>query len=176
MRTLVLNQNYTPLGTIDWTKAVTLLFSGKVDVVEEYENHDIRSASLTMKMPSVIRLNKYVNGKKVGVRFNKSNVYIRDKGKCQYCLRKINENRSTYDHVIPKSRGGKTDWNNIVTCCYGCNQRKDCRTPEEAGLKLITRPYRPESLPVEQAFSLRYKNKIPESWKPYVPNLQNDDD
>lgn len=171
MRTLVLNSNYAPLGTIDWTKAVTLLFSGKVEVVEEYEDREIRSTRISIKMPAVVRLLKWVKGKRVGIRFNKTNVYLRDKGRCQYCARKIAEAKATYDHVVPKSRGGKTDWNNIVTCCYSCNQRKDCRTPDEAHMVLISKPCKPQTLPIEMAFSFKYQDKLPEPWKQWLVHV-----
>jgi 5-methylcytosine-specific restriction endonuclease McrA len=84
-RTLVLNANYTPLGTIDWKRAITLIFEGKVELVEEYEDFVVRSPSTTMKVPSVIRVIKWVKAKTIGIRFNKGNVFLRDKGKCQYC-------------------------------------------------------------------------------------------
>jgi 5-methylcytosine-specific restriction endonuclease McrA len=167
-RTLVLNQNYYPLGTITWERAVTLLFEEKADLIEEYDTEVIRSVSTSMQKPAVIRLRKWVKGKLVGVRFNKSNVHLRDKGRCQYCMQKVSESKSTYDHVIPKARGGKTDWNNIVTCCYPCNQKKDCRTPEEARMKLNAVPIKPKSLPIEQSFSVRWQDKLPEIWRNYV--------
>lgn len=167
-RVLVLNANYQPLGSIDWMKAVTLLFSNKVEVVEEYEDKEIRSTRLTIKMPAVVRLLKWVKGKNVGLRFNKTNVYVRDKGRCQYCNSKISIAKSTYDHIKPKSRGGSTDWSNIVTACYKCNQKKDCRTPEEAGMTLVSLPRKPESLPLEMSFNLRYKDHLPKEWKNWL--------
>ena len=167
-RTLVLNCNYYPLGTISWERAITLLYDKRADLLEEYENDIVRSVSLSIKKPAVIRLQRWVKGKMIGIRFNKSNVYLRDKGKCQYCLQKVTEHKSTYDHVMPKSRGGKTDWTNIVTCCYDCNQKKDCRTPEEARMKLACKPIKPTSLPIERSFSVRWQDSLPEVWKNYI--------
>ncbi len=167
-RTLVLNVSYMPLGTIEWERAIALLYDDKADLIEEYEGDLIRSVSTSMNKPAVIRLRKWVRGKLIGVRFNKSNVHLRDRGQCQYCMQKITEHKSTYDHVIPKSRGGKTDWTNIVTCCYACNQKKDCRTPEEAKMKLNKKPIKPTSLPIELSFTCRWQNSLPEVWKNYV--------
>ncbi len=167
-RTLVLNVNYYPLGTISWERAITLVFDGKADIIEEYDNEVLRTISTTMQKPAVIHLKKYVSGKMVGVRFNKGNVHLRDKGRCQYCMQKVSEAKSTYDHVTPKAKGGKTDWTNIVTCCYACNQKKDCRTPEEARMPLAVKPVKPKSLPIENSFQIRWQDKLPSIWKNYV--------
>ncbi len=167
-RTLVLNQNYYPLGTISWQRAISLLYENKADLIEEYEDDIIRSVSTEMRKPAVIHLRSWVKGKLIGIRFNKSNVFLRDKGRCQYCMQRVTEHKFTYDHVMPKSRGGKTDWNNIVTCCYACNQKKDCRTPEEARMKLNQKPTKPTSLPIELSFSVRWQDSLPEVWKNYV--------
>lgn len=167
-RVLVLNSSYAPLGSVSWERAIVLLYENKAEVLEEYQDQVIRSVSITIKMPAVIRLKKYIKAKVVGVRFNKSNVYLRDKGRCQYCLSKITETKSTYDHVIPKSRGGKTEWTNIVTSCYGCNQAKNDKTPEEAGMRLAANPIRPTSLPLGAYNTVRYSTKYPDLWKDYL--------
>lgn len=172
MNVLVLNSNYTPLGVTSWQKAITLYFSGKVEIIQDYPDKLIRSVSLTMNMPAVIRVLKWIKSKKVGIRFNKRNIYIRDNGKCCYCNRFVSETRATFDHVVPKSRGGLTNWTNIVTACYNCNQAKDCRTPEEAGLTLHHTPSKPDRLQLDLAFSLKYQNNIPEMWKQWIVNTR----
>jgi len=146
MNALVLDVGYTPIGVIPWQKAISLFYSGKIEILSEYDR-EIRSVSLTIKMPAVIRLLKWFKARVYSsVRFNKGNLYLRDGGKCAYCSTPIPISKSTYDHVIPKSKGGKTDWTNIVLACHICNRKKDCRTPEEAGLRLEVKPYKPSKL------------------------------
>ncbi len=174
MHTLVLNKDFRPIGIMPWQKALGLYFRGKAEIVEEYEDREIRSVSLTIKMPSVVRLVHWIRNKTAGLRFNKANVYYRDKGLCQYCTRSITKAKATYDHVMPKSRGGLTNWNNIVTCCTDCNHRKDCRTPEEAAMALLNKPSRPSNMPVELSFmiAVRHKNNLPNNWKNWIVNLK----
>ncbi len=162
--TLLLNFTYEPLRIIDWKKAVILLYLGKAEPVSSYDI-TIRSVSVSMGLPAVIRLLKYVkDGRRVYLRFSRENVYIRDNYTCQYCGRRFPPSKLTYDHVIPKSRGGETNWTNIVTCCEECNRKKGDRTPEEAGMKLIKQPKRPVMLP---GMSIK-RRTIPPEWKPYL--------
>ncbi len=162
--TLLLNFTYEPLRIIDWKRAVILIYLGKAEPVSTY-NIKIRSVSFSMDLPAVIRLLKYVkDGRRIYVRFSRENVYIRDNYTCQYCGRKFPSSKLTYDHVIPKSRGGETSWTNIVTCCEECNRKKGDRTPEEAGMKLIKQPKRPVLLP---GMSIKTR-PIPQEWKPYL--------
>jgi len=127
-----LNLTYEPLRIINWKKAVTLLMLGKVEVLEEY-GRDIRSVSFTIKLPSVVRLLMMVKRPKTQIRFSRQNIYARDKYSCQYCGRKFPVEDLSYDHVIPKSRGGKTLWTNIVTCCMGCNRKRGAAPPGRPG-------------------------------------------
>lgn len=161
---LLLNITYEPLKIIDWKRAVTLLCLGKVEVIEEY-NREIRSVSFTIKLPSVVRLLQLVRRPKSPVRFSRQNIYARDRFHCQYCGGKYPSEELTYDHVIPKSRGGKTKWENIVTCCVDCNRKKGGRTPAEAAMSLIREPGRPTWVPAIR-ITLGYRN-IPESWRDY---------
>lgn len=165
--TLILNQNYSPMGTIPWQRAIVLLFESKAEIVEEYKQ-EVRSVSKRFKMPAVIRLLKWIKTKFKSIRFNKTNVYIRDRGCCQYCKTYVSREESTFDHVIPKSRGGKTDWDNIVTCCYDCNQAKDCRTPTEAKMTLLGKPGKPTHLSLDMSLKMNYNKLVPESWKEYM--------
>jgi len=163
--TLLLNATYEPLRIISWKKAIILVTLGKVEVIEEYDR-EIRSVSFTIKLPSVIRLLRYVRRKKSEVRFSRQNIYARDNYRCQYCGRKLSPDELTYDHVIPRSRGGRTEWTNIVTCCIECNKRKGGRTPEEAGMKLLRPPRKPEWLPLIR-ITISLKN-APRSWFDYL--------
>lgn len=162
---LLLNITYEPLKIINWKKALTLLFLGKVEVLEEYDK-EVHSISFTIKLPSVVRLLKMIRWAKKPVKFSRQNIYIRDNYSCQYCGRKLSTDELTYDHVIPKSKGGKTVWENIVTCCPACNKRKGGKTPEEAGMKLLKRPKRPKWLPAIR-ITIGYRN-IPQSWRDYL--------
>ena len=113
-RTLVLDQGYQPLNIVSWKRAVTMLFEGKVEVIEEYDE-DIRSVSITIKMPAVVRLLRALRWRRKGVKFSRINVMTRDGFRCQYCNRTLPVSDLNYDHVVPRSQGGKTAWENIVT-------------------------------------------------------------
>ena len=162
---LLLNITYEPLKIIGWKRAITLLTLGKVEVIEEY-GREIHSVTFTIKLPSVVRLLQMVRKPKSPVRFSRQNIYARDRYRCQYCGHKFASEDLTYDHVIPKSRGGKTRWENIVTCCVNCNRQKGGRTPSEASMRLIKDPTRPTWVP-----SIRITievHRIPENWRDYL--------
>ncbi|MBI3542518.1 MAG: HNH endonuclease [Deltaproteobacteria bacterium] len=164
---LVLNASFEPILVVHWQKAIQLLFQGKVEVVEEYER-EIRTVSMRIRLPSVLRLLKFIplTRKKNIIRFSRANVLLRDHFTCQYCGRKRTRTELTLDHVVPAVQGGKKTWENIVTACIQCNQRKGGRTPSEAGMRLIAKPGRPEWLPT---FTIRYTLKsTPERWKLYL--------
>ena len=162
---LLLNVTYEPLKVIDWRRAITLLVMGKVEVLEEY-SREIHSISFSIRLPAVVRLLRLVKRPRVPVRFSRQNIYARDKHICQYCGRKFPPEDLTYDHVIPKSRGGRTAWSNIVTCCVGCNRAKGGRTPSEAHMSLIREPDRPAWLPfLRVTVGVR---DMPSSWRDYL--------
>jgi len=147
-RALLLNASFQPLQVISWQKALQLFFSGKVEIVESSEQ-EIRSVTMTIRMPRVIRLIKYLppNQRKNIVRFNRNNVFLRDHHTCQYCGQKPGTHRLTLDHVIPVVKGGPKSWENIVSACRPCNLKKGERTPEEAGMRLRSTPRQPVWLP-----------------------------
>ena len=161
MRTLVLDQGYQPHRIVSWQRAVLMLFDDKVEAVEEYE-HAIRSVTVTIMMPSVVRLLRSVRGQR-GVKFSRMNVAMRDGFRCQYCGRQFVMRELTYDHVIPRARGGKTCWENIVMACYPCNGRKAHHAPEQVGMRLLKRPRRPAWLPVI-AFRIDPSCNVPDTW------------
>ena len=157
---LLLNASYEPLRVIAWQRAITMVFLGKVEVVEEYDHH-IRSVSIKIKAPAVVRLLKFV---KIGRRappLSRSNILARDNFQCQYCARELTFHEATLDHVIPRSQGGTTRWDNVVCCCKRCNKKKGGRTPHEASMQLLRRPERADWLPV---LTIRLNGKIPTSW------------
>jgi 5-methylcytosine-specific restriction endonuclease McrA len=169
IRTLLLTPWMAPHKIISWQRAVTLLYLGKVEVVEEYDD-ELRSISAVIKTPAVVRLTKGHASTKQVVRFSRVNVYTRDGFRCQYCGAKKPMDELNYDHVIPRMRGGQTVWENIVTSCYGCNDRKGSRTLEEAGMKLLRKPFKPKTLPITPAFRLE-PSRLPSVWQPYCQSI-----
>ena len=174
-QTLLLNATYEPLKVVDWRKAITLWCQGKVEVISVYDR-EIRSVSLSFKLPSVIRLLRYIT---IRPRFNyipfsRVNIYARDNHRCQYCGESFPVSELTFDHVVPVSQGGRKDWENIVTSCIRCNRRKGGRTPSEAGMRVIRSPHRPTRPPIVRlTLGLR---DTPESWRDYLYwNIELDD-
>ncbi len=164
-RTLLLSRSYEPLRVISWKRAFTMLTLGKVEVVEEYDR-SVRSCYLVFKMPAVVRLLDAFRRHRRPVRFSRVNVYARDRYRCQYCGVRDSLANLTFDHVIPRSRGGKTCWTNVVTACVECNHRKSNRTPAEARMRLRKEPIQPRWVPaVTLRISLR---SVPEAWTDYL--------
>lgn len=166
-RVLALSPGYQPVRTMGWQRAVTLLFGGAVELIEEGDEV-IRSTRLEMKIPSVVR---YVRGafhRKQAIRFSRANVLARDGYKCQYCGGILNHATVTYDHVIPRKLGGRTDWNNVVAACRSCNATKQARTPEQAKMRLKVLPKRPESAPGLLRVAITWEENMPPSWRAFV--------
>jgi 5-methylcytosine-specific restriction endonuclease McrA len=164
-KTLVLDQGYQPHRVVSWQRAVTMWWDGKCEIVEEYDE-DIRSVTFTIKMPAVVRLLQRVRGKKQAVKFSRINVATRDNMTCQYCSDKLPLSKLTYDHVVPRSQGGKTLWENIVMACYGCNEKKADRTPAQAKMPLKKVPVKPAFLPV---ISMRFETgSCPDLWRSWI--------
>jgi 5-methylcytosine-specific restriction endonuclease McrA len=162
--TLLLNAGFEPVKVISWQRAVTLLVLGKAELLEAYEA-EVRSASHSMDMPSVVRLRRGARGRgRKGVKFCRGNVYRRDEFTCQYCGARPGASRLTFDHVLPRSRGGLTEWSNIVTACTDCNRDKADRTPHEAGLTLARPPVRPAYMPPVLAEDAQH-----DTWMGYLP-------
>ena len=141
-KVLLLNASYTPLRVLPYKRAVALVLQDKADVVEE-RSEVIRSSSLEMNLPSVIRLRYYVNVPyNARVALNRRAVIARDGGVCAYnCGRRA----TTIDHVVPRSRGGKHEWTNVVACCGPCNHKKADKLLSEIGWELHTTPRVPDS-------------------------------
>lgn len=164
---LVLNATFEPLQIVTWQRAIQLLFQGKVEVIEN-SDQEIRSVRLTIRVPAVLRLLEYVplKKKKQIVRFSRANVFVRDSQRCQYCGKCFQKTHLTLDHVVPVVQGGDKSWENIVTACKPCNQKKGGRTPNQAGMHLIRKPSRPSWLPTT-TISMSI-SKTPERWKIYL--------
>ncbi len=161
-RVLVLNSNYEPLGICTVKKAIVMVICGRAEMVEPYPDEYIRTVSTRYPAPSILKLHYFVNLHKREIPLTKSNILKRDGYRCQYCGKK--GKKMTIDHVIPKKRGGKDSWDNLVCACPECNTKKGNRTPEEAGMKLIKKPKKPYYV----FFTIRSLENIPETWHPYV--------
>jgi 5-methylcytosine-specific restriction endonuclease McrA len=171
--TLVLDIGYQPHRVIPWQRAVALIFDQKAEVVDSYDEELMTPAqasraqangwTLVLKVPAVVRLLQRVARKKA-VRFSRMNVLTRDNWTCCYCGRKLPTNKLNYDHVVPRSQGGRTVWENIVTSCLACNSRKENRTPQQAGMRLLRPPVKPKSLPVV-ALHFEAGSSVPDVWR-----------
>ena len=166
-QTLLLNATYEPLKIVHWQKAITLLCQGKVEVIDVYDR-EIRAVSITFRLPSVIRLLRYIKIKRRFdyVPFSRANIYARDDHRCQYCGDGFPTSELTFDHVVPVAQSGRKDWENIVSCCVACNRKKGGRTPAEAGMHLMRMPKRPASAPALR-ITVGLRN-APESWRDYL--------
>ena len=138
-KVLVLNFDYSPLNVTSLQRGFTLVVNGKAEIIKSAEN-PITTFTNTYVRPLIIRLLKYINYRSSGIRVNRHRIFRRDNNECVYCTSKKD---LTIDHVIPRSRGGKNTWENLVTCCSKCNLKKGNRTPEEARMPLKKRPTGP---------------------------------
>ena len=130
---LVLNADYTPLNLTTFRRALKLIMKGKAEIVKNEEEEVVRSEKLAYPKPLIIRLLNYIKSKIKTFKVNRNRIYKRDNHECAYCGSK---KQLTIDHIIPKSRGGKNTWNNLISSCLSCNLKKGDRTPDEAGMPL----------------------------------------
>lgn len=161
---LVLNATYEPLTVVSIRRAVILLLKEKAEVVEAAQAF-LRAERLSLQVPVVIRLVYYVRlPRRLSLPLSRRSVLARDQYTCQYCGEQPGRANLTIDHVIPRSRGGQTDWENVVTACRSCNQRKGNRTPREAGYTPIRPPRRPRYI----ALTLLSTSPQHEVWNKYM--------
>lgn len=158
---LVLNQDYQPISICSVQRSVKLVFLEKAELLHDAPDKVIRTVDEDYSYPSVIRLRRYIRLPYARIVLSRRNVMKRDHHTCQYCGIKTD---LTLDHVMPKSRGGRDSWENLVTACNRCNVRKGNRTPEEAGMPLKTKPYRP----IHITFFRNLNGGVQENWKPYL--------
>ena len=187
-KVLVLNKSFLPVNIHDVANAISLVYQRVAMIIDEdmrgYDFEGWRElkpseeeiqkgytiglvANEKIRIPKVIRLCEYNRIPRRGVKFSRQNVLYRDRWVCQYCGKeyRLHSGMLNMDHVIPRSRGGVTTWENIVTSCVDCNHKKDNKTPQEAGMKLVKRPQKPQWTYVALASRVR---SIPESWKPFL--------
>ena len=191
---LVLNRFFMAVHVVNVRRAICLLFRDLAEVIHleegQYANYDfqswceasqlrseledtlpsddwIRSVSLDLQAPRVIRLFKYDKVPKRGLRFNRRNLFARDRNQCQYCGKHFSTSDLSIDHVVPRMQNGQTTWENIVCCCVRCNVQKGGRTPKQARMKLIREPVRPKQSPL---LSMKLGNPKYQSWKTFLSN------
>lgn len=166
-QTLVLDVGWQPQARIPWERAVTLLWERKVETVVAYPGRELRSMSWTIEMPAVIRFLREVRSRKHKVKFSRENLLLRDRFTCQYCGHAVTRASATYDHVVPRVLGGKTRYENILISCRSCNQRKGGRTPDQAGMRPLSQPVRPKSLPEHLHVAFDWRPDYPEEWRAF---------
>ena len=162
---LFLDSDWQPLRVEPWTRAVTDLFLGKIEVIEYSRDRTIKCVDREYPMPAVVRVLRRFRRDRVVIKFSRINIYTRDRFTCQYCAARFLAEDLTFDHVVPRSAGGRTAWDNIVTACVPCNSSKANRTTREAGMTLLRRPAKPRFLPV---VTVRMDGRdVPAEWRPY---------
>lgn len=158
--------SYFPLSLWSWQNSVKAVFLDRVSVVSEYDRA-VRSPSARIQLPSVIALREYIAVSRRPA-FTRFNVFLRDRFRCQYCGDGFQAEHLTFDHVVPRSRGGRTLWTNVVTACEPCNLHKGRRLPREAGLALRRRPYSPSNLELQENGRGFPPNYLHESWRDFL--------
>lgn len=160
-RVLVLNLDHSPVAVVSPQKAIVLVLLEKANILSTYQLLEIRTVSRSFEYPAVIRLSQYKNVPYRGVLLNRNNLFRRDNGECQYCG---SRRHLTIDHIIPRSKGGKTSWTNLVTACNRCNVNKGDKTPEQAGMVLKNEPFKPSL----SYFLAEYAERQAEEWLPFL--------
>jgi 5-methylcytosine-specific restriction endonuclease McrA len=168
---LVLNADfrplsYFPLSTWTWQDAVKAVFLDRVSVLSEYEK-EVHSPSFTMRLPSVIALRDFIPSARTPA-FTRFNVFLRDSFSCQYCEARRVTQELTFDHVVPRARGGRTSWENVVTACGPCNLRKGSKMPREIGMIPRVEPRRPTSYELQDKGRHFPPNYLHESWRDFL--------
>ena len=190
---LVLNRFYMAVHVVSVRRALVILYRDLAEVIHvedgQYSNYDfeswleiseftladqaerdsnhewIRSVNFSVLVPRVIRLNSYDKIPKLTLRFNRRNLFARDRNTCQYCGLQLSLKHLSFDHVVPRSQGGKTTWENVVCCCLKCNGKKGDRAPEEAGMRLLKKPARPRQSP---GLAVKLGNPKYEVWRTFL--------
>ncbi len=161
-KVLVLNNDYEPLSICNVRKAIGLLYLGKAELIAACDGKFLHSVSQRLPFPSIVRLSVFVRIPFKKIVLSRKNVIRRDGHRCQYCGRA--DLSLTVDHVIPKARGGKDTWENLVCACVQCNNRKGDRTPHEALMPLLRKPVKPNHV----MFIRHFVGIVDDHWKPYL--------
>ena len=158
--------SYFPLSVWNWQDAIRAVFLDRVNIVSEYEQC-VRSPSFEMRLPSVVSLKEYVPQSRRPA-FTRFNVFLRDRFQCQYCRGRLPTQELTFDHVIPRSRGGRTRWDNVVTACGRCNLRKGNRMPREVRMYPMNTPRVPTTFQLQENGRAFPPNYLHESWRDFL--------
>jgi 5-methylcytosine-specific restriction endonuclease McrA len=168
---LVLNADfrplsYFPLSLWNWQDALKAVFLERVNVLDEYDRA-VHSPSFELKLPSVIALKQFIPSARRPA-FTRFNVFLRDRFACQYCHARLPTSELTFDHVIPRSRGGRTHWANVVTACTDCNLAKGNRMPHLCGMQPRQTPRQPTTFELQRNGRAFPPNYLHESWRDYL--------
>jgi 5-methylcytosine-specific restriction endonuclease McrA len=166
LRTLVLDAAFRPLHAIRWQRAMVLDLLDRVDVLEYYDAV-VRTSTDAFPLPAVVRHRAFVQRGPRRVALTRGNLLARDGCRCQYCGEAFASRELTIDHVLPRSKGGPSTWENLVIACGPCNRRKGDKTPAEAGMPLLTRPRRPMVLTMDR--DGLFTGAHPSEWEEYLP-------
>lgn len=158
---LVLNQDYSALTLCSVERAIILVLLQKAELVESVPDRFVRAPGRHFPWPSIVRLRVFAAVPYKRIMISRKNILRRDRFRCQYCG---GRDLLTVDHVLPKSRGGKDTWENLVTACTRCNNKKGNRTPDEANMLLVRKPFRPTHV----MFIRDYVGHVNDTWKPYL--------
>ena len=161
---LVLNENYEPLNVCSARRAVVLIGRGKAEVLERDEITVLRTPSHVIPLPSVIRLVYLIRRPRPQRKLTRRELFLRDRYRCQYCGRESKD--LTVDHVMPRQRGGKHIWENLVSACKQCNHRKAARTPEEARMMLLSQPEVPKTSSYHIVYQYIHSHV---EWQKFIP-------
>jgi 5-methylcytosine-specific restriction endonuclease McrA len=168
---LVLNADfrplsYFPLSLWSWQETVKAVFLERVNIISEYDER-VHSPTWEMRLPSVISLKEYIPAARRPA-FTRFNVFLRDRFSCQYCNTAFPSHELTFDHVIPRSRGGRTTWSNVVTACSSCNLLKGSRLPHESGMYPRYRPLQPTTHALQENGRGFPPNFLHQSWRDFL--------
>jgi len=158
--------SYFPLSVWSWQEAVKAIFRGSVTVISEYDRV-VHSPSCEMRLPSVLALKEFIETERAPA-FTRFNVFLRDRWQCQYCGEHFKTHELTFDHVLPKSKGGRTSWDNIVAACQCCNRRKGSKTSEDIGMFPLSQPRRPSVYELQGCGRKFPPNFLHESWGDFL--------
>ena len=170
--TLVLNADYRPvsyfpLSVWSWQDAIKALVLGRVSVVSEYDQ-SVRSPSTHIKLPSVISLKRHVKNHGNYPALTRANVFLRDAYACQYCGVRFDSRTLTLDHVIPRAKGGKSTWNNLVSCCHPCNGAKGDKLPGKHFREPMHKPRMPTTAQLQRINRELFEHPMPDSWLDFI--------
>lgn len=163
-KTLILNKAYYPINVVGWKDAIVLTMEEKNIVLSEYED-TVSSVNKKFRIPSVIVITDHYRPNKA-MKYSKHRLFVRDGHLCAYCGHRFAKRELTVDHILPKSKGGVTSWENCISSCLACNGRKANNTPEEARMELLFKPYIPK---YNYEYFLNWSGYVPSDWLPYLP-------